>query len=113
MKKVILDTNFLLTAIKFKVDIFSQLQEYEIYVLDKTLQELKNKKYEKLAKELIERFNVNIIKTSSKKNVDDLLIEYKEYIIATQDKNLKEKLKKAKISTISLRQKKYLIENVL
>jgi rRNA-processing protein FCF1 len=113
MKKIILDTNFLLTAIKFKIDIFSQLQEYDIYILDKTLKELENKKNEKLAKELIEKHNIKIIKTSNDKYVDDLLLEYKDFIIATQDKELKEKLKKAKISTISLRQKKYLIENVL
>ncbi len=113
MKKVILDTNFLLTAIKFKIDIFSQLQEYDVYILDKTLDELKNKKNEKLAKELLKKYNVKIIKTMSNKNVDDLLLEFNDYIIATQDKELKEKLKKAKISTISLRQKKYLIENVL
>jgi len=113
MKKVILDTNFLLTAIKFKIDIFSQLQEYDIYILDKTLKELENKKDEKLAKELIKKYNVKIIKTDSDKYVDDLLLEFNDYIIATQDKALKEKLKKAKISTISLRQKKYLVENVL
>lgn len=113
MKKVILDTNFILTAINFKIDIFSQLKEYDVYILDKTLQELKNKKNEKLAKELIKKYNVKIIKTTGNKNVDDLLLEYNDFIIATQDRELKEKLKKAKISTISLRQKKYLIENVL
>ena len=46
MKKILLDTNFLLIPSQFKVDIFSELERicifnYKLYVLDKTVDELK------------------------------------------------------------------------
>ena len=43
------------------------------------------------------------------KNVDDLLVEKEDYVIATQDKNLKQRLKQKGIKLIVLRSKKYLI----
>lgn len=111
MKRIILDTCFILSCINFKIDFFSELKRicsfpFKIYILDKTLKELKNKKQEKLALILIK--TVNIIKTKEKKPVDELLLNQKNAIIATQDKALKEKLKKAKIPIITIRQRKYL-----
>ena len=49
MKKIILDTNFIVTALKFKIDLFSELRkaldfQYEIFILDKTIDELKKLK---------------------------------------------------------------------
>ncbi|ENO12016.1 hypothetical protein MBGDC06_00279, partial [Thermoplasmatales archaeon SCGC AB-539-C06] len=46
MKKIILDTNFLLIPAQFKVDIFDEidriiLEKYQLFVLDKTIDELK------------------------------------------------------------------------
>ena len=114
MYKIILDTDFLLTSLKFKVDLISEIErildfKYKIFVIDKTLDELKNKKLEKLALELIKRFN--IIETKKDKIVDDLILELKDdnIIVATQDKELKKKLKREKIPIITIRQKKYLI----
>ncbi len=120
MKKIILDTNFLLTALKFKVDIFSEINRicdfnYKIFVLDKNLDELKNIKVKesKLALALILSKNLNIIKTKKDKNVDNLILDLanNDYIVATQDKLLKQKLKQKNIKIITLRQKKYLILN--
>ena len=114
--KIILDTDFILTALKYKIDIISQIKNlnlnYKIYIIDQTLNELKNKPLEKLAKQFIKK--INIIKTKRNKIVDDLILEQKNIIVATQDKALKEKLKKHKIPIITIRQKKYLIlQNVL
>ena len=49
MKKIILDTNFLLIPAQFKVDIFDEIdrimiEKYQLFVLDKTIDELKNEK---------------------------------------------------------------------
>jgi len=117
MKQIILDTSFILTALKFKIDIKSELnkildEKFTIHIIDKTLNELKNKPLEKLSLEILKKINSKIIKTSKDKNVDSLLIDYskshKKVFIATQDRALKEKLKKRNVRLITIRQKKYL-----
>lgn len=118
-KKVLLDTNFLLIPGQLGVDIFNELERLgfslnKVKILDKTLKELekivetqkgKAKQSAMLAKSLIKAKNVEILPTKGSDYVDELLIELKDkYIIATQDKDLKTKLK----NIIVLRQKKYL-----
>ena len=110
MQKVILDTNFLLYILRNKVDLFSELnrildQNYKVCILDKSLDELRGKKLGKLAVEFAKKY-FKIIKTKKGK-VDDLLLK-QDAIIATMDKELKEKLKKRKKQIIIIRQKKYL-----
>lgn len=115
MKKIILDTNILLSIYKLKINIFSELERicdfnYQIYVLDKTIKEIKkhkNKKAVKLALEIIKKKNLKVLK-SGKGKVDDSLLKLakKNYIIATQDKELKKNLK----NYITIRQKKHLIK---
>tara|TARA_Y100000310_G_scaffold186269_1_gene186351 strand:- start:8098 stop:8448 length:351 start_codon:yes stop_codon:yes gene_type:complete len=116
MYKIILDTDFLLTSIKFKVDIFSEINRicefnYTLHIIDKTLDELKNKKLENIALKLIKK--LNIIKTNKDKTVDDLILELKEdnLIVATQDQELKKRLKKENIQIITIRQKNHLSLN--
>lgn len=111
MKTIVLDTDIILEAAKNRIDIKAELDRitdynYEICVLDKTLEELKGKRFEKLALGLIQGFRV--IKTSMDKPVDELLLELESVIIATQDKELKEKLKNRNIAVITIRQKKFL-----
>jgi len=121
MKKIILDTNFLLIPYQFKVDIFEEIERtadfnYSLNVLDKTIDELnkiideqkgKHKEAAKLALSLIKNKNIKKIKTKEGL-VDDLLLE-QDAIVATQDKELINRLKQAKKKVIQLRQKKYLI----
>ncbi len=118
MLKVILDTDFLIKILEWKVPLFQELDRtldfpYKVYILDRTLDELKGKKLEKLALKFIKE-KINIIKTKTNKNVDKLLLTLnnKQNIICTQDKELKEKLKKAKFKIVTIRQKRYL-QNVL
>lgn len=119
MYKIILDTDFLLSSLKFKIDLISEIDricdfQYQIFIIDKTIDELKNKKLGKLALEIIKRFNVIEIKKD--KPVDELILEQKKenIIVATQDKEFKKRLKREKIPIITIRQKKYfMIENVL
>ncbi len=115
MKLIILDTDFILNSVKNHIDIENSIKQLcpykvEISYLDKTLDELKNKSLEKLAKKVIEKFSIIITKRD--KLVDDLILELvqknKNIIIATQDKKLKEKLKKGKICILTIRQQKYI-----
>ena len=116
MKTIILDTDFILNSIKNKIEIETSIKKIcpysiQLSILDKTLDELNNKPLSNIAKNLISKFH--IIKTNKNNTVDDLILNYvknnKNIVIATQDKNLKEKLKKGKIEIITIRQQKYLI----
>jgi len=118
-KRIILDTNFLLAIGQFNVDIFSELERicdfpYTVNVLDKTIDELnkiiktpgkKNKAEAKLALAII-KDRVKVLKSEGS-FVDDILVSLadKNTIIATQDKELK---KRIKTRIITMKQKKYL-----
>ncbi len=122
MKNIILDTNFLLIPAQYKVDIFQEIErvfpeKVHIFVLDKSFEELDNvalqgrqkeKLHVKLAKSLLKTQNIKILHVDQKGSVDDLLVELsnKGYIIATQDKELKRRLKQ---NIVTLRQNKYLL----
>ena len=130
MKKIILDTNFLLIPAQFRVDIFSEIQRivdfpYQLCIVDKSLDELKNiAEKQKKPSKLAVKLTLGLIKTkdlkiipvkqgNSRASADDLIVELasKEpgsYIIATQDRLLRQRLKEAKVNVIVLRQKKYL-----
>ncbi len=120
MYRVIIDTDFLLHSVTNKVDIFSELTRvcnfpFKVYIIDKTIDELRNKKNEKLALSLIKN-KVELIKTEKNKSVDELLLSlnHANIVVCTNDTKLKEKLKKRNIPIITLRQGKYLvIDNVL
>ena len=116
---IVLDTNIILDSIKFKVDLFTEIDKicdfpYKIAIIDKTLEELENKRNSRLALELIKKKDINIIKTDEG-YVDNILLRLdNNHIIATNDKELKTKLKKLHKKIITLRQKKYfMLENVL
>ena len=123
MKKIILDTNFLLIPGSLKVDIFAEIDriclfKYQVCVLDKTINELKKlaegksktAKNAKLGLDLIKQKEVKIIKTENQKltHTDDLILALadKNTLVATQDRELKKRLKS--IPLIILRKKKYL-----
>lgn len=112
MRTIILDTSFLLDAVQWKVDVFTELEricdfQYHLAILDKTLDELHGKKEEKLIKQIIAKKKVGILQTAEG-YVDDLIagMQGKDLIIATHDRGLKRRLS---CPIISIRQKKYLI----
>ncbi|MFC1730499.1 PIN domain-containing protein [candidate division KSB1 bacterium] len=131
-RRIILDTNFLLIPANFNVDIFSELDKtvnfkYELIILDRSLEELENiilkpkkgvkgadKVAAKVALSLIEvqKSNKKLNILPSKGHVDDALVrlaeEDKTLIVATQDKDLKKRLKEKGVKVIVLKQKKYL-----
>ncbi len=124
MKKIILDTNFLLIPGSLKIDIFDEIDKlinfkYELYIIDKTNKELeliKNKQKGKtttdilIAISLIKQKHLKIIPTSKSNGVDDTIVSLvnENYIVATQDKELKKRVKEKGAGVIILKQKKYL-----
>ena len=125
MKKILLDTNFMMIPYKFGVDIFTQIDriltfKYRLFVLDKTLEELKNivekqkgknREAAKIALKLTAIKNIGIIKTNGNKKTDDAIIDLSsknDYIVATQDKDLKRRLINRGTGVIVIRQKKIL-----
>lgn len=123
MKKIIIDTNFLMIPYKFRVDIFSEFSRicnfnYEMFIFEESINEFKkimenqrgiNKKAAQFALKLIKLKNIGIIK-SNEKDVDNSILNNinEDDIIATLDIALKQKLLRKGVSVIMLRQKKYL-----
>src|SRR3989339_1295599 len=119
--KIILDTNVLMAVSQFKLDVFSQVDQfsdypYELFILDKTILELnniftqqtgKNKQAAKLALSIIKQKKLSLIPTEEGQ-VDDLLVAYslKGYVIVTQDLILKKRIKKAGGIALTIRQKR-------
>ncbi len=126
MRKILLDTNFLMICFQFKVDIFTQIDKisafnYRLFVLDKSIDELKkiveeqkgkHKDAAKIALKLIAIKNIGIIKTKSNEKTDDIILDIaskEDFIVATQDKDLKRRLINQSVSIIVLKQKKTLV----
>lgn len=121
MKKVILDTNFLIGLCKFKVgleEIDELIDEpYYLFTTDLVIDELEkisasatgDSRYAKLALETIKIKKIKIL-ISGKTNTDKAIINLadKDTIVATNDIELREKLKKLETKTIYLRAKKHL-----
>ena len=124
MKTVILDTNFLMIPIKFRIDIFSEIHrlcdfEYELCIIDKTIDELKiiaeikkgiDKKAAKFGLVMAKKKGFGIIE-SDLDYVDDAILKNagKNTIVATNDSDLKKKLLRKGIPVIIMRQKSYLM----
>jgi rRNA-processing protein FCF1 len=116
--KVVLDTNFLIFASNFKVDLFLELKGNELFVTEPVLEELRDISAKKgrdaaaarLALKTVEEMGLKILE-SKEREADASLLDYGKqgYAIATQDKNLKEKLKRAGAKIIFIRQKKYVV----
>ena len=117
--KIVLDTNFLMIPGQIGLDIFKEIEKgvskkIEMFICSGSLKELQkltekgkgtDKRAAKLALDLIENKNIQIIPTEPG-HVDDRLVDLSKqgYLIATQDLNLKKRLKKY----VYLRQKRYI-----
>ncbi|MFH1064659.1 MAG: nucleotide-binding protein [Candidatus Woesearchaeota archaeon] len=125
MKHIILDTNFLLIPAQFKVDIFTEIdrivkEPYELCIMESTLDELKilmatesgkDKRAAGLALQMLEKKKVKHLKTEKHLNTDKLIVESAkspDFMVATQDKELKRILKENNVQLIVLRQKSHL-----
>ena len=101
MKSALLDTNFILTCIKQKIDFFEELRfmGFEIIIPNGVIDELKKLKQTSALK-LLEKNNFKEIILVGK-NTDNSIINYAnknpDILIATLDKQLSDKLKNGKI----------------
>ncbi len=126
MKEVLADTNFLMECTKNRIDLIDELTrildfKFSVGVIDKSIFELdklikkggKDGRTAKLTKTILKAKKIKIIKTG-KGYADDVLFKKasKNIIIATQDKDLKRRLRSKRVPIIVIRQKKYFkIEN--
>jgi rRNA-processing protein FCF1 len=125
MKKIILDTDFLIHCAKFKIDYTAELARildfrFEPVIIDKTFDELdgvfersrgKEKEAAKLAKTILLHKKIEQVKTAKNRIVDVLILNMvnkDDYIVATMDAELKRELKKKGVPVVVIRQKKYL-----
>ena len=124
MKRIILDTNFLLVPLKFRVDIFSEIHRicdfhYKLLAYEGTIEELRkiisgqkgiNKKAAQFGLKIIKLKNIEILKDTNDKDVDSMILENcdNNTIVATLDIALKKKLMEKNVPVIILRQKEYL-----
>lgn len=121
MLKIILDTNFLLVPAKFKVDVFEEMervvdQKFKLVVPESIREELErlaegkseDARAARTGLKLLERENVEFVKTKNK--ADEAIIELvdENTIVATMDKDLKKRLKNKGIGIIYLRGKSHL-----
>lgn len=118
MMKLVLDTNFLVDLARFKIDLVELhdlLEHVELCVFSKTLDELnslkskaKHGKFAKIGLKLVESNRLTILESNSK--VDDSLLNLNPnyFIVATNDKKLRDKLKKTRMKTIYVRARKHL-----
>jgi hypothetical protein len=121
MKKVLLDTSFLIDLVRFRVgmdEIPALLQEpHKIFSLSATLNELRkiarkggtDSNLARLALEIVKLKKVKTIWVKEK-NADRALLSLadKNTIVATDDRELRKRLKSLGIKTIYVRAKKHL-----
>jgi rRNA-processing protein FCF1 len=123
--KVVLDANFFFVASHFKVDVFEELENllnrrFEPILLSSTQKELqglaessspKQRKQAQLALRLAEKCRVVAVEKSLKETYDDVIVrvaaEWKSPV-ATNDRELRRRLRKVGVPVIFLRQKKRL-----
>ena len=130
-RTIILDTNFLLIPAQAGVDIFTEIERictfpHQVVVLESSVKELetiqktakkgKDKDAAKLALQLVEAKaetqNINRVASAEAyvdKAILDLASKDKDLIIATQDAELKQKLKGKGNSLIIMRQQTHLV----
>ena len=125
-KQVIIDTNFLLIPGQFKVDIFSEInrimtEPYELFIVEKTIEELNRiimaaGRDDKFAAKLglvltIQKSLKRLPSSNGLNTADDDIVDSssKDTYVATQDAELRKRLRKKGAKIIGLRQKRYLV----
>ncbi|MCC5994347.1 MAG: PIN domain-containing protein [Candidatus Aenigmarchaeota archaeon] len=119
VQKILLDTNFLIDMLRYRAE-FSTFQDIEggveFFVSSEVLREIKSIANRRtrvgrlalIALKLIDERKIKVVQ-SLKKTVDEDLValaKTKGFIVATNDKNLKERLKRENVRVICLRNKK-------
>jgi len=120
-RKIMLDTNFLVAPFQLSIDLFEEIDRLypvnKVYTLEDAVQEAKSieeGRYKALVEKLIETQDIEVLETEKEtdssrkvekeKEVDDLLVNIcDEFIIATNDRELKERLVKQGAEVLFIR----------
>lgn len=100
VRKIMLDTNFLVAPFQLSIDLFEEIDRVypvnEVYTIEDAVQEarsIEDGRYGKLVEKLIETQDIEVLETEGEGEVDDLLVDISdEFVVATNDKELKERL---------------------
>ncbi len=100
MRKILLDTNFLVAPFQMNVSIFREMDEKfpgnELYTLDDVLEEAKSiesGRYGGLVHKLVDSQDIEVLETKGEGIVDDLIYDLSdEFLVATNDRELKNKI---------------------
>jgi len=120
--KIILDSNFLLVPAQFKLDIFEGImnllnQNYEPIVLSTTMDELRGimgrgapklRKQAEMAMKLAEKCHLALVDRKPRETNDDVIIRVAKQmkcLVATNDSELKKRLRNISIPVVYVRQK--------
>ncbi len=116
--KVLLDTNFLMGVSQFNIDVFRELKGHELRTLNGVIRELKKHSEGHGQKAKAAEFALKLVKSkglkvlySKEKDTDKAIVIYAQrgYAVATQDRLLRTKSKRAGATVIYIRQKRYLV----
>ena len=99
-RKIMLDTNFLVAPFQLSIDLFEEIERiypvHEIYTIEDAVQEarsIEEGRYKDLVDKLIETQDIEVLETEGEGEVDDLLADLcDEFVVATNDKELKNRL---------------------
>lgn len=99
-RKIMLDTNFLVAPFQLSIDLFEEIERiypvHEIYTIEDAVQEarsIEEGRYKNLVDKLIETQDIEVLETEGEGEVDDLLVDLcDEFVVATNDKELKNRL---------------------
>jgi len=116
VKKIILDTNFLVAPFQLSISLFEEFDRlysfYNIYTIEDAVEEaksIKSGKYGDLVEKLIDTQDIEVLETTGEGTVDDLLVGLSdEYIIATNDKGLKQRVLEKNNPLVIIRSESYL-----
>lgn len=104
MEKIILDTSFILTTVKNKIDFFENLLEYEVLIPIQVIKELNGlKKSNPIAETCLRILEKNKFKKidlknkSTDKGIINFAKENSATIVGTLDREIKRKIKNKKI----------------
>jgi len=125
MVKIILDSNFLLVPFQFRIDVFEELNNLlgraEPVVLSTTLEELKKLVEKGFAKKriqfsaalkLAEKCEILKVEKGASESYDDVILRVAcelKIPVATNDAELRKRLREAGVATVYMRQKARLV----
>lgn len=115
-KKILLDTNFMVAPFEMSVSIFDELDRLypvnEVYTLEDAVNEarsIESGRYKNMVPKLLESEDVEILETSGEGSVDDLIVELAdEFVVATNDRELQNRLREKDAEIVIIRSGKYL-----